>query len=269
MKRSAVTISVVFITLLFPFLCFSASPSSVLITNVVYRIEQSLKIIDADLSKTARTIGKDVRGPMVKRQALSELCAGKTYAVDCVFINARGIMETVEPQKYSKKEGTDISRQELVSRMHKDQKPVLSQIFTAAEGLQGVVFQHPVFDAGKKFAGSVSLFIMPEVLIREAIKDVKIETGMGVTVVEPSGANVFSTEPEQIRQNVLTSPQYKGYERLRDMGRRILAEKEGTATYHYIKPGTDMVVKKSAIWKNISFYDNYWRVVITTEVHRP
>ena len=78
---------------------------------------------------------------------------------------------------------------------------------------------------------------------------------------------MYSTEPDQIRLNVLTSPQYKGFNQLHDMVRRIIAEKEGTGTYHYIKPGTEVVVKKSALWKNISFYDSYWRVVITTEAH--
>jgi hypothetical protein len=53
------------------------------------------------------------------------------------------------------------------------------------------------------------------------------------------------------------------------MVRRIITEKEGTGMYHYRKPGTDIVVRKSAAWKNISFYDNFWRVVVTTEAHRP
>ncbi len=269
MKRSAYAASFIFFTVLLPLVCFCASPSSVLINDLVSRIEGSLKTIDADLAKTARMIEKDVREPTGKRQALRDLCSGKVYAVDCVFVSTRGVMEAVEPQKYRKYEGTNISDQELVRRINKDHKPVFSQTFISAEGLQGIVFQYPVFDAGKKFAGSISLFVMPEVLIREAIKGLKIEAGSGITVVEPSGTNVYSTEPEQIRLNVLTSPQYKGYGQLHEMVRRMIAEKEGTGTYHYTKPGTDIVVKKSAIWKNISFYDSYWRVVITTEAHHP
>lgn len=269
MKRWAFTVSLVFVTAFLPLICFGASPSSALLGDMVNRIEQSLKTIDADLEKAAKDIGKDINEPMGKRQALSNLCSGKRYVVDCVFINTRGIMETVEPQKYRKNEGKNIENQELVRRMQKDKKPLFSQIFATAEGLQGVVFQYPVFDRKKKFAGSVSLFVMPEVLVRDAIKDVKLEKGMGITVVEPSGTNVFATEPEQVRLNVLTSPQYKGYDQLHDMVRRIIAEKEGSGTYHYKKPGTDIVVRKSAIWRNISFYDNFWRIVLTTEVHRP
>lgn len=269
MKRSAVAVSVAFVTVLLPLICFGASLSPALINDAVSGIERSLKAIDADLSKTARTIEKDVNEPAGKRQALRDLCAGRAYAVDCVFINARGIMETIEPQRYRKHEGKNIGGHELVRRMHKDQKPVFSQLFVSAEGLQGIVFQYPVFDKKKKFAGSVSLLVMPEVLIREAVKDVKLETGTGITVLEPSGTNVFSTEPEQIRLNVLTSPEYKGFTQLHDMVKRIIAEKEGTGAYHYMKPGTDIVVKKSAVWKNISFYDSYWRIVVTTEAHRP
>ena len=269
MKRSAFTASLIFVAALLPLICFGASPQPDLLGDVLSRIEQSLKAVDADLSKAARAIENDVREPMGKRQALSDLCSGKTYAVDCSFINTRGIMETVEPRRYHKQQGKNVSGQELVRRIQKDKKPVFSQIFISAEGLQGVVFEYPVFDKKKKFAGSISLFVMPEVLVREAIKDVKMEKGTGITVVEPSGTNVFATEPEQVRLNVLTSPQYKGYGELHDMVRRIIAEKEGTGTYHYKKPGTDIVVKKSAAWKNISFYDNFWRVVVTTEAHRP
>ncbi|MBP1748054.1 MAG: methyl-accepting chemotaxis protein [Deltaproteobacteria bacterium] len=269
MKRSAFALSVIFFAVFLPSMCGSTSPSSILINDAAYRIESSLKKIDSDISKTAQTIGKDVGEPTAKRQALRDLCSGKTYAVDCVFINARGVMETIEPEKYRRYEGTNIKEQELVRRIHKDQKPVFSQIFVSAEGLQGIVFEYPVFDTKKRFAGSVSLFVMPEVLVREALKDLKIGAGTGIEVVEPSGTNVYSTEPEQNRLNVLTSPQYKGFNQLHDLVRRIIAEKEGTGTYHYTKPGTDIVVKKSAIWKNISFYDSYWRVVITTEGHKP
>ncbi len=269
MKRSVFVVLLAFVTALLPLICSSTSPSPALLEDVVYRIGQSLKTVDADLSKTARAIEKDVTEPTAKRQALRDLCSGKTYAVDCAFINTRGIMETVEPRKYRKQEGKNVSDQDHVRRIQNDKKPVLSQIFISAEGLQGVVFAYPVFDGKKRFAGSISLFVMPEVLVREAIKDVKMETGTGVTVVEPSGTNVFATEPEQIRLNVLKSPQYRGYDQLHDMVRRIITEKEGTGMYHYRKPGTDIVVRKSAAWKNISFYDNFWRVVVTTEAHRP
>ncbi len=269
MKKTCIAVSVIFLAVFLPSLCRGTSPSSALIDDVVNRVELSLKKIDSDMARCARAVEKDLRESTGKRQALRELCSGKTYAVDCVFINARGIMETIEPEKYRKYEGKDIKDQETVRRMHKNRQPIFSQIFIAVEGLQGIVFEYPVFNANKKFAGSVSLFVMPEVFVREAVKDLKIETGAGIDIVEPSGVIVYSTEPEQIRLNVLTSPQYKGFNQLKDMGRQIIAEKEGTGTYRYMKPGTDTVVKKSAVWKSVSFYDNFWRVVITTEVHRP
>jgi len=58
---------------------------------------------------------------------------------------------------------------------------------------------------------------------------------------------------------------YKGFGELHQMVGRIVNEKEGKGTYRYTKPGTEKVVKKSAVWKTVPFYDSFWRVVVTTE----
>ncbi|MBP1751136.1 MAG: hypothetical protein H6Q52_3675 [Deltaproteobacteria bacterium] len=104
MKRSAIAVSISFIAALLPLIGFSASSSSTLVNDVAYRVERELKTIDADLARAARAIEKDVRDPIGKRKALSDLCSGKAYAVDCVFINTGGIMETIEPGKFRKYE---------------------------------------------------------------------------------------------------------------------------------------------------------------------
>ena len=71
MKRSAIAVSLIFFAVLLPLVCFVHLDHHLLLINdVAYRIERSLKTIDADLSRTALTIGKDIREPMGKRQAL-------------------------------------------------------------------------------------------------------------------------------------------------------------------------------------------------------
>jgi len=44
-----------------------------------------------------------------------------------------------------------------------------------------------------------------------------------------------------------------------------VSKEEGSGTYQYIRPGTQKVVRKRAIWKTVSLYDGFWRVVVTTE----
>ena len=82
MKRSAFSLSVIFFAVFFPLACFCTSPSSLLINDVTYRIELSLKKIDSDLSRTAHSIGKDVLEPDGKKAGIARplfrtgLCRG-------------------------------------------------------------------------------------------------------------------------------------------------------------------------------------------------
>ena len=265
MKKVILGISVIFLCSLFPLPCLSADPAAVLLDEIASKTASTLKTIDLDISKAAKIIGEGISPATDMRRALRDLCAGKSYSVDCSFINAKGLMEIVEPEKYRKFEGTNLKDQAVVSRIRTTRRPVFSQLFTAAEGLQGIVFEYPVFSPKKEFAGSVSLFVVPELLMQEVLKNVKLGPGTGITVVQPDGTNVYASDPEQVRLNVLKSPEYKGFGELRQMVGHIVNEKEGKGTYRYTKPGTEKVVKKSAIWKTAPLYDSYWRIVITTE----
>ncbi len=266
MKKVIPGILVFFLSVFFS-LCFAADPAPVLLDDTAGKIASALKGIDVDISKTARLIGEGVSPTAGMREALRNLCAGKNYAVDCVFINAKGVMEIIEPEKYRKYEGSNLNDQTMVQRIHKTRKPVFSELFTGAEGLQGIVFEYPVFNPKKEFAGSVSLFVAPELLVREALKGLKLPTGTGIVVLQPDGTNLYSSDPGQTRLNVLKSASYKGFHELRELGGHIVNNKEGTGTYRYIQPSTEKVVKKSASWKTVPFYDSYWRIVITTESH--
>ncbi|MHB8111014.1 MAG: cache domain-containing protein [Syntrophorhabdaceae bacterium] len=251
----------------FPLSSMTAPPSPAHLDDVAQKIQSGFETIDKDMSRAAEIIGRYISHVPSKRKALRELCTGRSYAVDCVFINAQGIMELIEPAKYRKHEGTDLKNQDLVRQVQTTRKPVFGQLFAAAEGIQGIVFEYPVFDRKKNFAGSVSLLVMPEVFVADILNDTKMPAGTGITIVEPDGKNVYSTEPEQIRLSVLTSPQYKGFNELHDMVRRIIKEKEGTGSYRYTKPGTEIVVKKDALWKTVTLWDSFWRVVVTSEAH--
>ena len=247
---------------------FAADPVSTTLDETTGKIGTALKNIDSNISKAATRISKGITPGGEMRAALRELCTGKAYAIDCSFISAKGIMEIVEPEKYRKYEGTSLKNQPVAERMRKTGKPVLSELFAGTEGLQGVVFEYPVFDGKKEFSGSVSLFISPEILIRDTLKSIKLGSGMGITILQPDGTNIYCNDPSQIRLNVLKSTEYKGFHELRELGKRIVGEKEGAGAYRYVKPGTDIVLKKKALWKTVPFYDSYWRIVITSEEHR-
>jgi len=265
MKKVVLGISVAVLVTFFSLACLAADPAKAVLDEVTNRTASVLGKIDSDLSRAAKAIGEGLAPGADMRKAVHDLCAGKGYSIDCAFINAKGIMEIVEPEKYRKHEGSNLGDQAIVNRIHKTRKPLFSELFTAVEGLQGIAFHYPVFNRKKEFAGSVSLLISPDVMVRECLKDMKLGTGTGIVILQPDGTNIYTSDPSQIRLNVLKSTEYKGFHELREMGTRIVKEKEGTAIYRYVKPGSEKVVKKSAVWKTLPFYDSYWRVVITTE----
>ncbi|OPY01966.1 MAG: hypothetical protein A4E60_01350 [Syntrophorhabdus sp. PtaB.Bin047] len=265
MKKVILGISVVFLSALFSLACLAADPEKTLLDEVTNRTAATLKKIDADLSKTARAVGEGLSPGANMRQALRDLCSGKSYSIDCAFINTKGVMEIIEPEKYRKHEGASIKDHAVVVRIHKTRKPVFSELFTSVEGFQSIAVQYPVFNQKREFAGSVSLLMSPESMVQESLKGLKPGAGAGIVILQPDGTNVYTSDPSQTRLNVLKSTEYKGFHELREMGERIVKEREGTATYRYVKPGSEKVVKKSAVWKTLPFYDNYWRIVITTE----
>jgi hypothetical protein len=265
MKRVVFGVSVILFSTVFSLACLAADRAAALLDEATNRTASALKKIDSDISRTAKALGEGLSPGADMRRALRDLCAGKDYSIDCAFINAKGTMEIIEPEKYRKHEGSNLKDQPVVSRIHTTRKPVFSELLPAVEGLQGIVFQYPVFNHKKEFAGSVSMLISPERMVQECLKDVKLGAGAGIVILQPDGTNIYTSDASQTRLNVLKSTEYKAFHELREMGERIVKEKEGTATYRYVKPGTEKVVKKSAVWKTLPFYDSYWRIVVTTE----
>ncbi len=92
--------------------------------NLESVITGMLKGIDRTLTQSASIIGKLWPSNLETRRVLKECCLGRSYVIDCTFIDERGIMKVIEPDKYEKFEGTDISYQDSVKEMLKTKKPV-------------------------------------------------------------------------------------------------------------------------------------------------
>lgn len=264
MKKAVFILSVLFL-LAASTSCFSAGPAETYLDDTSRRIASIFKSIDADIAKAARSFDEGAGGGTNMRETVGNLCAGKAYAIDCSFVNAKGIMEIIEPEKYRKYEGSNIKDQPLMARFYKKRSPHFSELFISVEKYQGVAFIYPVLNKKKEFAGSVHMFVSPEIVVQEALKGSGPLSGLGINVLQPDGTNIYCSDPGQIRLNVMKSTEYKGFHELRELGKRIVTEREGSGTYRYVQPGTGKVLKKTAFWKTVPFYDSYWRVVINTE----
>jgi hypothetical protein len=242
---------------------FAADPATATLDEAVKRISVVLKEADKSLSGAAGSIGKGLDAQSDLRGTIKGLCAGKAYAVDCAFLNAKGVIEIMEPEKYRKYEGSNLSAQAVIARFMKDKKPVFTELFIGVEETQAALLRYPVFNARNEFIGSVGIYFTPELLIKEALKGFTLGKGLMILAIQGDGTHVFSSDPAQARRNVLKSAEYQGFPELRGLVGYIVSQEEGSGSYRYVKPGTQQVIKKKAHWKTVSLYDGFWRIVVT------
>lgn len=267
MKR----IPLVFAVIMFLFcsqVLFAAESADITLNEAIRRISTVFSDVDKNLRETANRIGKGLGAQTDMRADIKNLCASRPYAIDCSFLNAKGVIELMEPEKYRKYEGMNLASQAATAGMLKNQKPLFSELFVGIEELQAALFMYPVFTTKKEFAGSVGIFFSPELLVKHALDGLRLRKGMVIMVLQGDGTNVYSSDPAQLRRSVLKSAEYQAFPELKGLVGSIVAQAEGTGTYRYVRPGTQKVVRKNAAWKTVSLYDGFWRVVVT-EPERP
>jgi serine/threonine-protein kinase len=244
---------------------FGADQSLDTLNEAVRRIAVVLSDADRSLQEAAGRIGKGLDAQADIRADVRNLCAGKPYVIDCSFLNAKGVMQIVEPEKFRKFEGSNLAAQAVTARILRVRKPVFSELFVGIEEVHASLLAYPVFNMNKEFVGSVGIFFSPELLVRKAIEGLTIGKGVVVIVLEADGMNVYSTDPAQVRRSPLKHAEYQGFPELQGLVGMIVSQEEGAGTYQYVRPGTHQVVRKKAAWKTVSLYDGFWRVVIAEE----
>jgi hypothetical protein len=225
-------------------------------------IHHVLKEIDQTVSHTAKETGKLGFGHETEIRKLLQIGhAGKPYVVDIAFIDHKGIMKIIEPERYRTHEGADISKQEANRQMRKTKQPRMGNVFDSVEGIKSIDFEYPVFSKRKQFIGSVSILIKQEELIRNIAEVNEKELGVQCWVMQKDGLILYETDPTQMGLNLFRDPLYKDYPELIALGKRMVNQKDGKGFYTFLIHGTKTIVKKRAVWKTLHFYNNDWIVV--------
>jgi hypothetical protein len=226
-----------------------------------------LKGIEGTISHTAKETGTlGLNRETEIRKLLQNCNTGRPYVIDSTFIDGKGIMKFIEPEQYRKYEGTDISKQEAIVKMRKTQKPRMGNVFVSVEGIKSIDIEYPVFSAGKKFHGSVSMLVKQYELIRSVAATVETESSVKCWVMQKDGLILYETDPTQMGLNLFSDPLYKDFPKLVTLGRRMVKEKEGNGFYTFLIHGTKNIIKKQAAWKTVHFLNNDWIVVAYKEV---
>ncbi|HEY9161527.1 MAG TPA: cache domain-containing protein [Desulfomonilia bacterium] len=221
-----------------------------------------LKGIDRTLTKSASVIGKMGISNLETKRVLKECRLGRSYVIDCAFVDDKGVIRVIEPDKYKNSEGIDISYQDAVKEILKTRKPVMSNLIDSVEGIKAVDFKAPVFSEKNEFLGSVSMLTRIEEMIKFAAVQVEAGRGVKTWVMQKDGLIIYETDHSQIGLNLFTSPFYKNYPELIELGKRMVKEESGEGSYTFLVKDKQKVVRKDAAWRTLSFYGNEWVLVV-------
>ncbi|MRR18477.1 MAG: BMP family ABC transporter substrate-binding protein, partial [Deltaproteobacteria bacterium] len=222
-----------------------------------------LQKVDTDLKQSARDLsGRDLNGREA-RAVLQKLYAENPYIIDCETVSSKGIMVAVEPPAHRTSEGADISGQAHMVKLFKTHRPVLSGSFRSVEGPQAVVIHHPVFSAGRRFAGSVSALFAPEYLLAGIIGPVQSNLPVEIFLMQTDGLILYDTDAGRIGRNAFTDPSYQPFPAVITLARRMAAVPDGKDAYDFYRKAGATPVKKVVCWRTVSLHGTAWRLAVT------
>ena len=225
-------------------------------------LDRKLNEIGVGVENAAGELAVSLSDKEKVRSILSDLCrSNQPYVIDAAFIDLDGRMAVIEPAAYRKYEGMDIHVQKQVGMVFSAKKPVFSNVFRAAEGVDAISFQMPVFSPAGKRLGAVSILLKPYDLLSLVIMPVIKDTDVDIWVMQKNGLVIFDRDEKEIGKNVLSDEYYKPFHRLLSVCQRIVSNKTGEGEYEFYATGTETPVRKKAVWNTVSIHGTEWRVV--------
>jgi len=245
---------------------FAAAPEAPpVLMKLKSELIRAFEVIDTDLSRTAKQLARSgITGDNGKK-ALDQLCLRHPSAIDCAAIDPAGRMITIRPEHYKRFEQTNVSMQDQVARLRTTGKPVMSQVFTAAEGMKAVAIQHPVVGADNRFIGSVSMLLKPESFLASVIGPAMRNLPGKAWVMQLDGLILYDQDAGEIGRFLFTDPLYVPYPSLIETGRQMARSPEGRGRYEFLARVHEKVVSKIVNWTTAGLYGIEWRIAITRE----
>jgi hypothetical protein len=226
-------------------------------------IQGRLDRMDRELSQGAVALSRTGLSGDRTRVVLARLCNRHPEVVDACTVDMKGRMITVEPRSHRDFEGSDISRQEHVIRLHQTKRPVLSLAFHAVEGFEAVDLEWPIFASGSKMLGSVSLLLRPQDFLGGMIRPEARESPVHVWVIQTDGRILYAENPREIGRNLLRGPRGRQGSLLRSAGRKIGTARSGSGVFPSPGQAHEQDVNGQWSWVTVGLHGTEWRVIET------
>ncbi|EHQ35527.1 cache domain-containing protein [Methanoplanus limicola] len=225
-------------------------------------INAGLEEINSGLSGNSAALSEAGLTGDSAEKILSENLLSYPWAVSSLIISKEGVVLTAMPKNYADVAGEDLSWQSQVQTANREQIPIVSDVFTMAEGFTGISQSSPVFSESGEYLGYTDITYKPDTFLARQIIPVIKNTPYDIWVAQTDGTLIYDTKEEEIGNNLMTDTMYSNPD-LQTVLKRILKEPSGTAEYTFSDKNWNKNVTKTASWKTAGINGAEWRVVVT------
>jgi len=223
------------------------------------RIETALVDASLALSETG------ISGPAA-RIILSNLTKADASVIDCITIDAKGIVREVEPMSFESVKGANLKWQEHVNDTINTRMYSGFHFINAVEEVQAIDSEMPVFDRNGRFIGTVSLMFNSSQLFGSVLKPFQPAGNSNIWVCKADDATIlFDTDPAQALFN-RSSSLYQDYPELLGLFDRMSMQRTGYQAYEFLDESHAKTIKKGCYWTTIPNRGTQMRLVLTLEL---
>ena len=227
-------------------------------------LEGELDALIQGTQSDAARIGEDLpfSGPETD-EVLTRL-ADQMDVIDALTLDSNGIVLAVKPDQYQNLVSTALVDAAWIDDVRDRHEPLLSDVFTALEGVQAVALEYPRHADGV-YSGSVSLLIDHINLFDRAAAPVIAGTKYKMVLLQPDGTVLWDSNTALIGLNVLTAPQFQQIPEWIRQTQDVIAAEEGSAEYSFTAGDDGEEALHRAAWTTIRRAGAEWRLVLFWE----
>lgn len=164
-----------------------------------------------------------------------------------------------EPEKIV---GRNIADQPHVSKILRDHKTNVSDVFMAVQGFPAVAVSEPVFD-GDRFKGAVVFLVNFEYLAKTFLEKIKIGKSGYAWMISRDGTMLYAHERQNVGSNVVSIAKLCPH--MLEMAKGMEEGNTGTATYKYFPQGVNGPgYINQAVYCPVELFDNFWSIAVAT-----
>lgn len=240
----------------------SAGPGNMPFTLLLAQadVQESLDDMGSDAANASQNLSSTGLEGAGAQEVLSSLLKSNPNLIGAVTFGKDGKILAAECKGCPGSVGADISNQEYISHVLMSKTPALSGEFLTGEfltmeGYNATALAYPVFSTEGEFQGGISTTFKPDEMLGALIVPRLNGTDYSIFAMQKDGLDVYSSDANQIGNNLLEDPLYKPFPSFLTLVKRMVEERSGYGTYDFQTTAANKtVVTKEVYWTTTGLY---------------